>query len=136
DDSWYGDPQWAPDGSFLVVHANRTQEQESARYSINRNFDLWKITLGNLTIEQLTTGPGPEFSPRISPDGKRLVCLSSPRQGPHVDVFNLMVVDLEPGGAKSRVVFDHHASAAGHPPHLSPSNPLPENCWSDGHRVA
>ncbi|MDB6074017.1 MAG: family peptidase, partial [Verrucomicrobiaceae bacterium] len=41
DDFWYGDPQWSPDGSFLVVCANRTADQESARYSINHNFDLW-----------------------------------------------------------------------------------------------
>lgn len=43
-DYWYGDPQWSPDGSFVVVHANRTPEQESVRYSINHNYDLWKIT--------------------------------------------------------------------------------------------
>lgn len=135
DDFWYGDPQWSPDGSFIVVHANRTAEQESARYSINHNYDLWKITLGDKRIEQLTTGPGPEFSPRISPDGKRIVCLSSPRKGPHMDVFNIMVVDLEPGGAKSRLVFDHHGADAEKPPHLSPTTPLPDNCWRDNHRV-
>ena len=136
DDFWYGDPQWSPDGRFVVVHANRTSDQESARYSINHNYDLWKIALDDHRLEPLTTGPGPEFSPRISPDGMRLVCLSSPRKGPHIDVFNLMVVDLDSGGAKSWLVFDHHGTGADHPPHLSPSTPLPDNCWRDGHRVA
>lgn len=136
DDFWYGDPQWSPDGSFIVVHANRTAEQESVRYSINHNFDLWKITLADKRIEQLTTGPGPEFSPRISPDGKRVACLSSPRKGPHMDVFNLMVVDLDPGGSKSRLVFDHHGPDAEKPPHLPPTTPLPDNCWRDEHRVS
>ncbi|MBX7208135.1 MAG: S9 family peptidase [Verrucomicrobiaceae bacterium] len=135
DDFWYGDPQWSPDGSFIVVHANRNPEQESVRYSVNHNYDLWKITLADKRIEQLTTGPGPEFSPRISPDGKRVVCLSSPRRGPHMDVFNLMIVDLGPGGPKSRLLFDHHAGDAARPPHLSPTTPLPDNCWRDEHLV-
>jgi len=136
DGFWYGDPQWSPDGSFLVVCANRTADQESARYSINRNYDLWKINLSDHHLEQLTTGPGPEFSPRISPDGRRIVCLSSPRKGPHIDVFSLMVVDLKPSDAKSRLVFDQHGLGVEKPPHLSPTNPLPDNCWRDNHRVA
>ena len=135
DDFWYGDPQWSPDGSFLVVCGNRTADQESARYSINHNFDLWKITLDDHHLTQLTTGPGPEFSPRISPDGSRLVCLSSPRKGPHMDVFNLMVVDLKDLHAKPRLVFDHHAEGSDPPPHQPPATPLPDNCWRDAHRV-
>ena len=134
-DFWYGDPQWAPDGSFLVVHANRTPDQESVRYSINHNYDLWKITLSDHRLERLTTGPGPEFSPRISPDGRRILCLSSPRCGPHMDVFNLMVVDLDTGGAKSRLVFDHHGPGADKAPHFPPTPPLPDNPWRDNHRV-
>ena len=135
DDFWYGDPQWAPDGSFLVVHANRTADQESVRFSVNRNYDLWKITLADRRLEPLTTGPGPEFSPRISPDGRRVLCLSSPRRGPHQDVFNLTIVELHSSGPKSRVVFDHHAPAVGSPPHLSPAQPLPAQCWRDARRV-
>lgn len=137
DDYWYGDPQWSPDGSFIVVHANRNAEQESARYSINHNYDLWKITLADRRIEQLTTGPGPEFCPRIAPDGRRIVCLSSPRKGgPHRDVYNLMVVDLNADGPKSHVVFDHHQAPEDSSPHLPPDYPLPDACWRDNHLVA
>jgi Tol biopolymer transport system component len=56
-DFWYGDPQWSPDGSYIVCHANRNPEQESARYSINHNYDLWKISLTKRRLEQLTHGP-------------------------------------------------------------------------------
>lgn len=136
DDFWYGDPQWAPDGSFLIVHANRTADQESVRYSINRNYDLWKISLDGPRIEQLTTGPGPEFSPRISPDGRSVACLSSPRKGPHMDAFNLMIVELAPGGVTSRVLFDHHGAQADAPPHLPPAYPLPDACWRGNRRIA
>jgi dipeptidyl aminopeptidase/acylaminoacyl peptidase len=135
-DFWYGDPQWSPDGTFIVCHANRNAEQESARYSVNHNYDLWKITIRDKHIEQLTFGPGPEFSPRIAPDGRRLVCLSSPRfKGPHMDVFNLMVVDLHSQAATSHLVFDHHGKGADKPPHLAPTTPLPDQCWRDRQRV-
>jgi dipeptidyl aminopeptidase/acylaminoacyl peptidase len=84
----------------------------------------------------LFRSPGPEFSPRISPDGRRLVCLSSPRRGPHLDVYNLMVVDLSADGARARVVFDFHGPAADTPPHLPPTFPLPDRCWRDNRHVA
>jgi acetyl esterase/lipase len=136
DEFWYGDPQWAPDGSFLVVHANRTADRESVRFTnVNRNFDLWKITLSDHRMEQLTSGPGPEFSPRISPDGTRLACLSSPRRGPHMDVFNLMIVGLSGDAIGSRVVFDHHGPGAEVPPSLPPTHPLPEHCWRDANHL-
>jgi len=142
DDFWYGDPQWSPDGSFLVVHANRTDDRESVRYSINKNYELWRIDLDDHEPRVLTDGVGPEVSPRIAPDGRRLICLSVPRKGPHADVYNLMLVDLEPketqateGKPKSKVLFDHHSKQPGPPPHLSPSYPLPRDCWLDDHRV-
>lgn len=136
DSFWYGDPQWGRDGKFLVVHANRTADQESVRFSINRNYDLWKITLADGRLEQLTTGLGPDVSPRISPDGTRLVCLSSPRSGPHTDIFNLTIIDLRSGGTRLKVLFDHHGPQAEHPPSLPPVYPLPDNCWRDGQLVA
>lgn len=134
DNFWYGDPQWSPDGSFLVVHANRTADQESVRYSINHNYDLWRIDLLDHSLRQLTTGTGPEVSPRLSPDGRRIVCLSSPRKGPHADVFNLLVLEFAPSGMTSTVLYDHHGPGAQPPPHLPPAFPLPADCWRDDHR--
>ncbi|MCI0461989.1 MAG: S9 family peptidase [Gemmataceae bacterium] len=134
DDAWYGDPQWSPDGQLLVVHANRTTDRESVRYSINKNFDLWAIDPATKEIRQLTSGPGPEVSPRFSPDGKRIACLSIPRKGSHRDVFNLAVVTLGEGGARTEILFDHHGPAADKPPHPAPVFPLPQDCW-EGNRA-
>jgi dipeptidyl aminopeptidase/acylaminoacyl peptidase len=129
DDAWYGDPQWSPDGRFLVVHANRTEDRESARFSINKNYDLWAIDARTGALRQLTSGPGPEVSPRFSPDGKRLICLSGPRKGPHRDVFNFAVVTLGKSGPRTSVLFDHHGPDADTPPQPAPSFPLLEDCW-------
>jgi dipeptidyl aminopeptidase/acylaminoacyl peptidase len=135
DDVWYGDPQWSPDGRSVVVHANRTDDRESARYSINKNFDLWLIDVQTRARQQVTSGPGPEVSPRFSPDGRRLVCLSVPRKGSHRDVFNLAVVTFGPGGPRTEIVFDHHRPDAGKPPHPAPLFPLPPDCWADEHHI-
>jgi dipeptidyl aminopeptidase/acylaminoacyl peptidase len=129
DEHWYGDPQWSPDGRTVVVHANRTNETESVRFSINRNFDLWAIEVESRRIRQLTKGEGPEVSPRFSPDGKRLVCLSIPRRGSHRDLFNLAIVNLDADEPKTTILFNHHGENAGLPPHRAPAFPLPLECW-------
>jgi dipeptidyl aminopeptidase/acylaminoacyl peptidase/lysophospholipase L1-like esterase len=131
DDIWYGDPQWTVDGEWLICHANKTSDVESVRYSVNKNYDLWAIHVATGRQRQLTFGLGPEVSPRLAPDGQRLVCLSSPRKGPHADIFNLLVLDLpqplDAGRPQSRVLFDHHRSQS-EPPHPVPAT-LPEECW-------
>jgi Tol biopolymer transport system component len=135
DDVWYGDPQWSPDGKTIVVHANKAKERESVRFSINRNFDIWAIDVATGKQTQLTTGPGPEVSPRWSPDGQRLACLSVPRKGSHRDVFNLMFITLGEGGPHTDILFDHHGPKAAHPPQPAPAFPLPATCWQNDRSV-
>lgn len=127
DDFWYGDPQWSEEGKAIIVHANRTKDQEAVRYSINQNYDLWRIDLGDGSLLQATFGPGPDVSPRVSPDGKRLLYLSIPRRGSHMDVFNLAMIEITESGPENHVLFNHHS--ADKPPHLPPSFPLPRDCW-------
>lgn len=135
DETWYGDPQWTPDGQSLIVHANRSPDQESVRYSINRNYDLWQISLADHSLRQLTSGEGPEVSPRISPDGQRLLYLSIPRRGSHMDVFSLVVCDLNATVLQGRVLFDQHGPEAGMPAHLPPTFPLPKDCWLSTEKI-
>lgn len=129
DDVWYGDPQWSPDGSTIAMHANKTSDRESVRYSINKNYDIWAIDVKSKKQTQLTSGPGPEVSPRFSPDGKKIACLSVPRKGTHMDTFNLMVVTLGEGGPRSELLFDHHGPKSAEPGEFIPLFPLPEECW-------
>ncbi|MBL9080180.1 MAG: S9 family peptidase, partial [Planctomycetales bacterium] len=138
---WYGDPQWSPDSKYVVVHSNRTSDQESVRYSINKNYDLWRIPAepqgAHDAPQQLTTNPGPDVSPRISPDGKHVLYLSVPRKGPHMDVFNLCVLGLDAKDAKPRTLINaHDAERAddGTPP-FQPTFPLRDDCWIDDSHV-
>jgi fermentation-respiration switch protein FrsA (DUF1100 family) len=75
---------------------------------------------------QLTTGPGPEVSPRWSPDGTRIACLSIPRKGSHRDVFRLAIIRFKDGESNVTVLPDYD--------HLS--FPLPEQCWEDDERLS
>jgi dipeptidyl aminopeptidase/acylaminoacyl peptidase len=129
DDISYGDPHWSPDGRSIIVHANKTNDRESVRYNINRNFDLWAINVATHNQRQLTFGPGPEVSPRVAPDGKRLACLSVPRKGSHRDVFNLAMVSFDAEQPRLHVLFDHHGPDARRATHPAPVFPLPEECW-------
>jgi dipeptidyl aminopeptidase/acylaminoacyl peptidase len=134
DDAWYGDPQWAPDGRAVVGHANRGPDREAVSSSINKDYDLWAVDVDTGALRRLTSGPGPEVSPRFAPDGRRLACLSIPRWGSHLDVFNLAIVTLGAAGPRTEVLFDHHGPGAARPPHPPPSFPLPEDCWDgNGH---
>lgn len=134
DDVWYGDPQWSPDGNTIYVHANKTEDRESVRFSINKNFDIWAIDAATGKQTQLTKGPGPEVSPRVSGDGKKIVCLSVPRKGSHRDVFNFLLVSAA-GEGEPRVLFDHHGKDADMPPHAPPAFPLPQDCWDEDGRA-
>ncbi len=135
DDVWYGDPNWSPDGRTLAVHANRTADRESVRYSINKDFDIWLLDTKTRKLTRATTGPGPEVNPRFSPDGKRLACLSCPRKGSHRDTFNLGIIDLAGDRPAFRVPFNHHDRAKEDGDHPCPVFPLAHDCWLDERRV-
>lgn len=137
---WLGDPQWHPSGERVICHANLSDDQESVRYSINKNYDLWQFRVGEATNSlpsALTHNPGPDVSPRISPDGKHVLYLSVPRKGPHMDVFNLCVLPLDAENAEPRVIVNAHDAereADGTPP-FQPTFPLRDDAWIDDEHV-
>jgi dipeptidyl aminopeptidase/acylaminoacyl peptidase len=129
---WYGDPQWRPDGKSIAVHGNWTEDRESVRYSINKNYDIWLIDAETGGGRRLTTGPGPDVSPRFSPDGKRLAYLSVPRKGSHRDAFNLAVIDLTSPDSPPRLLIEQHTNQETKRP--VPIFPLPSECWDGNNR--
>ncbi|HJR06242.1 MAG TPA: S9 family peptidase [Pyrinomonadaceae bacterium] len=73
------DPQWSPDGRWIVYTMSKGGMQESAFTDISdeRNTDLYLAPVAGGAVRQLTTNPGPDTAPRFSPDGKWIAYLSS-----------------------------------------------------------
>ena len=66
-----GTPRWTPDGKFLIFSANRHSDWEHDP----RNSEIYEVSLADGTIKALTDRQGPDGSPAISPDGRRIAYL-------------------------------------------------------------
>ncbi len=60
---------WMPDGKTLIVSANR---EENAELNPNDSH-LYKVNTLTNSISKITTGKGPYQSPKVSPDGKKVL---------------------------------------------------------------
>lgn len=67
-----GQLSWAPDGSYLVATGNRNENWR--REPVNT--ELYRISLADGQITQLTQRAGPDGSARVAPDGKTIAYLS------------------------------------------------------------
>jgi dipeptidyl aminopeptidase/acylaminoacyl peptidase len=60
--------EWTPDGRQVLFTSNRVPDAEHQW----RDSDIYSVTVSTGTIAQLTTRKGPDGSPKVSPDGKRV----------------------------------------------------------------
>lgn len=67
----HGSPEWTPGGEHLIVSSNR---QEDWEYNA-RDTELYKISVADGSMTQLTDRNGPDSSPAVSPDGSKIAYL-------------------------------------------------------------
>jgi dipeptidyl aminopeptidase/acylaminoacyl peptidase len=67
-----GPLSWSPDSSFIVATGNRGENWQ--REPVNT--ELYRISLADGAITQLTKRDGPDTAGRVSPDGKSIAYLS------------------------------------------------------------
>lgn len=87
-----GSPTWSPDGRTLFFTGDERQDEE---LRTENSGDIWSVDANGGTVRRLTTNPGTESSPALSPDGRRLAFLSTPERGAQTD---LLVVEIGAGG--------------------------------------
>jgi dipeptidyl aminopeptidase/acylaminoacyl peptidase len=62
----HGSPEWTPDGRAILFSTLRT---EDAEYAV-RESEIYRVDVESGLIAQLTSRHGPDYSPKVSPDGR------------------------------------------------------------------
>ncbi|MFT5370687.1 MAG: dipeptidyl aminopeptidase/acylaminoacyl peptidase [Lysobacterales bacterium] len=102
-----GQYSWAADGNSIVFSANRHPDHELAF----RNTEIYKIDTRNLEITALTDRFGPDHSPAVSPDGKKIVWAGFDDKVQAYQADHLYVMDID-GGNVSELSFEPAHSPA------------------------
>jgi len=84
---------WSRDGRHLFFTGD---EHEDDELNDEKTGDLWTVPVSGGSARRLTTNPGTESSPAVSPDGERIAFLSTPAPGSETD---LMVAEIGPDGS-------------------------------------
>ncbi len=90
------DPQWSPDGKWLAYVTRPTPKADDGGLS-----DIWVMAAdGSGGARRLAGGPGPEFSPRWSPDGRWLAFVGRPDSPSTVQYERIYIVDASGGNRR------------------------------------
>jgi dipeptidyl aminopeptidase/acylaminoacyl peptidase len=86
---------FSPDGKYLLYTAPPERDE-----AFSTNYSIWRVPVEggkaeNLTSENKAASSGPQFSP----DGKKLLYRAQKRAGFEADRWQLMVVEVDEGGA-------------------------------------
>ena len=92
------DMDWSPDGKFLAISESKEDKAHSW---------IALLSLDDLSTRRLTSpsGQDADFSPAVSPDGKRVAFVRGILAGMVSDLY----VEPVAGGEPRRVTFDHRA---------------------------
>jgi dipeptidyl aminopeptidase/acylaminoacyl peptidase len=88
-----GSVVWSQDGRQIFFTGDEYEDDE---LNPENTGDLWTVPVTGGPARRLTTNPGSESSPSVSPDGRRIAFLSSPSRGEETD---LMVVEIGSDGS-------------------------------------
>ena len=91
------DPQWSPDGVSLAFSSTPTPKADDGSVS-----DVWIVGTNGGMPRKLLENPGPDHSPRWSPDGKWIALLTRDGTGSSNRQTELAVIPAS--GGKPRVV--------------------------------
>ena len=94
----HSDPQWSQDGKKIYFSAIRKPDAEYLR----GDSEIYSVDLSTLKIKTLTDRKGPDWGPRISPDGKWIAYSGYDDKNYTNYISNLYLMDIQ--GAKKRIL--------------------------------
>ena len=87
---------WTPDGNHLVFSSNRSEGWERDY----RNSELYMASVLTGEIRALTDRSGPDHSPAVSPDGRRIAFVGYEDRTRTYQVSRLQVMNIDGSGAR------------------------------------
>jgi acylaminoacyl-peptidase len=87
---------WTPDGKSLLLAANRHPNYELEPLDI----DIYEFSVADGSVKALTSRKGPDHSPQISPDGRRIAYLGFDDRYQGYQVTRLHVMARDGSGAR------------------------------------
>ena len=79
-----GEPVWSEDGRVVFFTGDERQDDE---LEVDNTGDIWAVDIRGGTVRRLTSNPGSESAPAVSPDGRGLAFLSTPERGSQTDLL-------------------------------------------------
>ncbi len=92
-----GDFSWSGDSASLIISANRHDDWEYKPF----NSELYRVALDGSEPEALTDRDGPDQSPRVSPDGKKIAFLGFDDRRQGYQLTDLYVMDTDGGNRRN-----------------------------------
>ena len=89
-------PVWTPDGDQLILSANRHANWQRER----TNSELYAVSVEDGTITPLTDRFGPDYSPRVSPDGETIAYLGFDDEIQTYQVTRLYTMNADGSGVQ------------------------------------
>ena len=79
-----GSPVWSEDGRIIFFTGDERQDDE---LNSENSGDIWAVDPRGGTVRRLTSNPGTESAPVVSPDGGSIAFLSTPQRGSQTDLL-------------------------------------------------
>lgn len=90
----HSSPEWTPDGDHLIISSNRKKDWQYDE----RDTELYKISVSDGTMTQLTDREGPDYDPVVSPDGKKIAYLGYDDNMDSFQITNAYVMNADGSG--------------------------------------
>jgi acylaminoacyl-peptidase len=87
---------WTPDSKYLILSANRHPNYELEPLDT----DVYEFSLADGSVKALTTRKGPDHSPQVSPDGRRIAYLGFDDRYQGYQVTRLYVMARDGSGSR------------------------------------
>lgn len=100
---------WIPDGSGIVFAANR---DDNWQYELTER-DLYRVSLADGELTQLTDLPGIEEDPTVSPNGEHIAFVRDDHQGKQYSLEQIAVINAD--GKNPRVLNAEQDRTGGSP---------------------